>query len=114
MNIKTYPTLDVDATVVYVSEMMKNQKLTRVTYKDLGMKNPYNTYKNPGLPPGPISNPGEEALKAALHPEKHKYYFYVTREDGSNRHFFATTLQEHDKYKMISRQNRKKRTQQAG
>ncbi len=79
--------LQVDATVQYALEEQKEI----LTYDDLKVESPYNTYKNEGLPPGPIANPGEHALEAAMHPQKHDYLFYVTRKDGSGKHYFART-----------------------
>ncbi len=58
--------------------------------------NPYNTYAYDGLPPGPITSPGEAALRAALVPARHDYIFFAARRDGSGRHAFARTLKEHD------------------
>jgi len=65
--------------------------LTRAHLDD--ESNPYNTYVHPGLPPGPISNPGVEALEAVLDPEQTKYLYFVARGNGS--HEFSTTLREH-------------------
>lgn len=56
--------------------------------------NPYNTYRNDGLPPGPISNPGLGAIRAALAPDAHDYFYFVAR--GGHRHTFSRTLAEHD------------------
>ena len=61
--------------------------------KDLETPGPYNTYINPGLPPGPIASPGEASIKAALYPKKTNYYFFVSRNDGS--HHFSQTMGEH-------------------
>lgn len=64
-----------------------------------GFDNPYNTYNEalaPGLPPGPISNPGLRALQAVLQPEQHEYIFMVARNDDTGTHAFATTLEEHE------------------
>lgn len=61
--------------------------------RDLQIKSPYNTYKNAGLPPGPISNPGEPALDAAFHPDANPYLFFVLKPDGS--HYFSTSYDEH-------------------
>ena len=61
--------------------------------KDLLKETPYNTYKVKGLPVGPIGNPGLESIKAALNPEKHYYYFFVSRNDGT--HYFSSTYREH-------------------
>lgn len=61
--------------------------------KDLKIESPYNTYENRGMPPGPISNPGLEALKAAFHPEEGDFLFFVLKPDGS--HHFSRTYKEH-------------------
>lgn len=61
--------------------------------KDLKIDSPYNTYRNDGLPPGPISNPGLPALKAAFHPAKGDHLFFVLKPDGS--HHFANSYKEH-------------------
>lgn len=104
-NSHTYPLLQVDASVVYIYSM-KGEKKTRVYEKDLQIDHPYNTYKKKGLPPGPISCPSEEALEAALNPEEHQYFFYVTREDGSRLHYFARNYEEQKRNIQISRRNR--------
>jgi UPF0755 protein len=65
-------------------------------FKDLEISSPYNTYRNPGLPPTPIANPGIRAIEAAAHPGETDYYFFMvdcTKEDGS--HVFAVTEAEH-------------------
>ncbi|MFC4076841.1 endolytic transglycosylase MltG [Salinithrix halophila] len=94
--------LQVDATVQYALGEQKS----RLYFKDLKVKSPYNTYQIKGLPPGAIANPGKKALNAALNPEKHPYLFYVTRKDGSGLHYFARTDREHQ-------QNIKKSKRQA-
>jgi UPF0755 protein len=70
-----------------------DQKKTKLYDADLEIESPYNTYRHPGLPPGPISNPGKASIAAALNPEKNPYYFYVSKGDGS--HHFSRTFQEH-------------------
>lgn len=70
-----------------------DQKKTVLNDADLDIESPYNTYRHPGLPPGPISNPGKASIAAALNPEKNSYYFYVSKGDGS--HYFSRTYQEH-------------------
>ena len=67
----------------------------RLLKKDLQYDSPYNTYLYPGLPPGPIANPGYESLAATLNPEDHRYIFFVA--DGTGGHAFAETLNEHNK-----------------
>ena len=67
----------------------------RLTYKDLELDSPYNTYKYFGLPPGPINSPGKAAILAALYPEKNNYLYFVA--DGTGGHLFGKTLSEHNK-----------------
>lgn len=81
--------LEVDATVLYALGQHKSV----VTYEDLKVNSPYNTYLRAGLPPGPIANPGLGAIRAALRPARTDYFFYVARPDGS--HAFSRTLAEH-------------------
>ncbi|MFO7814775.1 MAG: endolytic transglycosylase MltG [Halanaerobiales bacterium] len=81
--------LQIDATVQYALEV-KKQKLF---YSDLDIKSPFNTYLKKGLPPGPICNPGDKAIEAALNPEKTDYLFYFALENGE--HIFTETYQEH-------------------
>ncbi|WP_124727941.1 endolytic transglycosylase MltG [Staphylospora marina] len=107
LNSNQYPKLQIDATIVYIYSM-KGQKVMP-TQKMTKLEHPYNTYHIKGLPPGPIGCPGEDALKAALEPTKHNYYFYVTKEDGSGEHYFASDYQQHQKYINMSRENRSKR-----
>jgi UPF0755 protein len=81
--------LQIDATVLYGQGAWKS----RVLYKDLKSESDYNTYKNKGLPIGPISNPGKVALLAAMYPTKSKYFFYLTGRDGVT--YFAQTGEGH-------------------
>ncbi len=64
---------------------------------DLKIESAYNTYLNPGLPPAPISNPGLSALQAVAFPAKTPYYYFRSRCDGSGKHAFAATYEEHVK-----------------
>ena len=66
-----------------------------LTYADLEVNSPYNTYRNPGLPPGPISNPGLAALKAAVAPVETEFLFFRAKCDGSMTHNFSNTYEEH-------------------
>ena len=77
------------ATVQY---LFKEQKEV-LTYKDLEIESPYNTYKHAGLPPGPIASPGLKAIEAALYPAKVDYLYFVAKDDGS--HVFTKTYSEH-------------------
>ncbi len=82
--------LQADPTVQYAIG-----KKRRLTYRDLQIDHPYNTYQRPGLPPGPINSPGFGALWAALHPEHHQYLYFVVAPDGSGKHIFSETYAEH-------------------
>lgn len=63
--------------------------------KDLSHPSPYNTYRWPGLPPGPIASPGADAIKAALYPAASSFLYFVSKNDGT--HQFSATLDEHNK-----------------
>lgn len=89
------------ATVQFVLGKQKD----RILFEDLEVESPYNTYINPGLPPGPIASPGRDSILAALEPEKHEYYFFVTKKDGSGAHHFSKTYEEHLKNDAQSRGN---------
>ena len=67
----------------------------KVTRADIERPSPYNTYLIQGLPPGPMGNPGAEALEAALHPAVTQYLYFVARQDGT--HQFSRTLEEHNR-----------------
>jgi UPF0755 protein len=83
------------------------RNLTGPIYKSqLASDNPYNTRKHPGLPPGPISNPGRKAIEAALKPLQTKDLYFVAKDDGSGKHFFAQTLTQHNKFKDTAAKNR--------
>ena len=69
----------------------------RLTYADLQVDSPFNTYRHRGLPPGPISNPGRTALLAVLYPEETEYLYFVSRGDGT--HIFSRTNKEHERAK---------------
>lgn len=85
--------LQADPTVQYLKRNRRSKN--KVYYKDLEIDSPYNTYKYAGLPPGPINNPGEDAVLAAVFPEKHNYYYFVA--DGTGGHKFARNSREHQK-----------------
>ncbi len=83
--------LQSDPTLMYVLD--KHDKV--LTLDEMAMDNPYNTYKNLGLPPGPICNPGKTALMAALYPKDTKYFFFVG--DGKGHTDFSETQSEHER-----------------
>jgi UPF0755 protein len=80
-----------DPTVEYA--LQRHQDAKGLSYRDVAINSPYNTYKFPGLTPTPIANPGEASIAATLHPEATAYLYFVARGDGS--HVFTRTLQEH-------------------
>ena len=84
--------LQSDATIQYIFKERKKI----VTYKDLEIDSPYNSYKNKGLPPTPISNPGIESIKATLYPEKTDYLYFVAKMDGGNN--YSKNYEDHLKY----------------
>lgn len=81
------------ATVQYLLDEPKEILL----YEDLEIPSPYNTYRYPGLPPGPIGAPGKASIRAALNPAQTDYYFFNYRHDGSGEHYFSRTLEEHNR-----------------
>ncbi|HHY44416.1 MAG TPA: endolytic transglycosylase MltG [Firmicutes bacterium] len=83
--------LDADPTVLYAVGKPPD---ALVLWKDLEVDSPYNTYRNPGLPPGPICNFGKACLEAVLAPEDVDYLYFVAKNDGT--HAFARTLAEHN------------------
>ncbi|WP_352417024.1 endolytic transglycosylase MltG [Clostridium tertium] len=80
--------LQIDATVIYAL----GEHVDTVLYSHLETNSPYNTYKNYGLPVGPISNPGLESIKAALKPEQTDYLFYVLQNDKT--HYFTNNYED--------------------
>ena len=81
--------LGIDAALVYALDGKTN-----LTSEDTKIDHPYNTYKNTGLTPGPISNPGMSSIKAALNPASTNYYYYVLNE-ATGEHVFTKTYDEH-------------------
>jgi len=81
--------LQIDATVNYVT----GKSLPQVTYSDIKVKSPYNTYLKKGLPPGPICNPTLESLKAVLNSKSSDYWFYLSTPRGET--IFSATFQQH-------------------
>ena len=89
-----YPYLESDATIMYAIQVRDGERKTSLTGEDLSYDTPYNTYLYKGLPPGPIANPGYEAITCALYPAKTKYYFFVSDNFGNT--YFSRTNAEHN------------------
>lgn len=89
LSSNTYPYLESCATVQYV--LGERKKV--ISIADTKVDNEYNTYKYKGLPPGPIANPGFDAIEAALYPNDTDYLFFALQEDGT--HKFSKTYEEH-------------------
>ena len=94
--------LQCDPTVIYALEPMNRPLLL----KDLEYDSPYNTYMYPGLPPGPINNPGRASILATLYPANVDYLYFVARGDGS--HVFSSTLEKHNEAIREIKKNRDK------
>ncbi len=94
--LKNDMALDIDATLQYIKGKDARGKWWSVpTGNDKNLNSLYNTYKNIGLPPGPIANPGLEAIRAAANPGESNYYFYI--HDTTGKVHFARTLEEHNR-----------------
>jgi UPF0755 protein len=85
--------LSVDATIIYAMKLAGTYA-GNLSRSDLRMESPYNTYIHPDLPPGPICNPGANAIRAALVPAETDYLYYVSRNDGT--HQFSKDLRSHN------------------
>ena len=84
------------ATVEYIITEIQGRPHPEVLYtRDIEIKDPYNTYLRPGLPPGPISAPGETALKAAFSPEQTDYLYFRLVDPATGKHYFSRTLDDH-------------------
>lgn len=86
--------LGADPTVIYAA-LLRGRYRGTIYQSDLQFDSPYNTYKSPGLPPGPIANPGAASLQAALHPKESDYLYFVSANNGHHR--FASTAAEHER-----------------
>lgn len=84
--------LDADPSVIYAA-LLEGRYQGAIHESDLQADSPYNTYRHPGLPPGPVANPGRDSLRAAMHPQPTDYLYFVS--DAQGHHRFARTLEEH-------------------
>ena len=103
--------LQMDSTLQYAL----NKYGQRLLNEDKDVDSPYNTYKYPGLPPGPIANPGVASLRAALAPAESDFLYFVSNADGKT-HTFSKTLREHEaavaKFRREIREQRRELQQQ--
>ncbi len=110
--LKSNRPLQMDSTLQFAL----NKYGQRLLDADKQVDSPYNTYKYPGLPPGPISNPGRASLRAALAPADVKYLYFVSNADGKT-HTFSNTLKEHEaavaKFRKEIREQRRELREQA-
>ncbi|MGA9813253.1 MAG: endolytic transglycosylase MltG [Terriglobales bacterium] len=85
--------LQADPSVIY-AELLNGDYSGSLHHADMGFQSAYNTYAHPGLPPGPIANPGRTSLEAAMHPAQTDYFYFVS--DGNGHHRFSRSLEEHN------------------
>ena len=92
----TFPKLECDSTIVYALSCEAGKRVTDITLDDLDMDNPYNSYKEEGLPPGPICNPSYNSIACAFDPAdtEEKYDYFVSDKYGVM--YYATTLKDHN------------------
>ena len=86
--------LQADTSVIY-AELLQGSYSGALHHADMQFNSDYNTYTHPGLPPGPIGNPGKTSLEAAMHPADTDYFYFVS--NGNGHHRFAKNLEEHNK-----------------
>ena len=94
--------LQADPTVIYALKKQYNNFDTiikRVLYRDLRIKSPYNTYRNRGVPPGPITMPDLQSIDAVLNSKKHRWLYFVADPQRPGYHAFAADLRQHNRNK---------------
>jgi UPF0755 protein len=94
--------LQADPTVIYALKQNTQNfdtLIKRVLYKDLTIRSPYNTYRNKGIPPGPITMPDLDAITAVLNPEEHRFLYFVADPSRPGYHAFASSLTAHNRNK---------------
>lgn len=98
--IKSGMPLQADPTIIYAKKLTDgdfDQAIKRVLYRDLEIQSPYNTYKNLGVPPGPITMPDISSIDAVLNYEQHDYYYMVANVQNFGYHKFAKSLAQHNR-----------------
>ncbi len=103
--------LECDPTVIYAARV-DHRDIAVIHASDLKFDSPFNTYRHAGLPPGPIANPGENALRAAFHPGTGDELYFVSNNHGG--HYFAKTLAQHQRNVARYRQQMAAKNQQSG
>jgi UPF0755 protein len=94
--LRMHMPLDCDPTTIYAA-LLEGRYRGTIYRSDLDNPSAYNTYRHPGLPPGPIANPGLAALKAAIAPAEITYLYFVAKADGSGGHQFSDNLEAHNR-----------------
>lgn len=89
--------LQADPTLKYILEQRGEKEVNRIYKKHFKLKSPYNTYKNRGLPPGPLVIPQIQAIEAVLNPAVHDYLYFVAKLGKGGGHLFSETLREHNR-----------------
>lgn len=92
--IAQHQALQADPSVIY-AELLQGTYSGALHHTDMQFNSNYNTYTHPGLPPGPIGNPGKTSLEAAMHPANTDYLYFVS--NGNGHHRFAHSLEEHNR-----------------
>src|SRR6202044_2697398 len=87
-------TLDAEPSIIY-AELLAGTYQGALHHEDMPFNPPYHPYRNAGLPPGPIANPGRSSLGAAMHPAQSDYFYFVA--DAQGHHRFAHSIEEHNK-----------------
>lgn len=99
--------LDCDPTTIYAA-LLAGRYNGVIHRSDLDSEDPYNTYRHTGLPPGPIANPGQASLEAALHPADSQALYFVLRPDGSGAHQFSNNIADHEKATALYRRSQQR------
>lgn len=90
------------ATIEYIIAELQGKKHPEyITFEDLKIESPYNTYRNKGLPPGPIANPGIIALEAAFNPAESDYLYFLLKNRETGEHFFSRKFSEHSNARFL-------------